>query len=116
MLSLNETVYANWTKIMFTYCDGALHQGSRDEPVSYKDAKLYFRGNKISRSHFKYLIDNYDLLKAEKIMLSGGSAGAVAVMMWGNYLQSLLLNPSIVYNVPDCGIFLNLPAYKTNFP
>ncbi len=30
------------------YCDGSGHQGTRTEPVSYKDAKLYFRGNNVT--------------------------------------------------------------------
>lgn len=47
-------------------------------PIEYKDTKLYFRGNLIVRSHFKWLIENYQIDKASKILLSGGSAGAVA--------------------------------------
>jgi len=84
-------------------------------PIEYKDTKLYFRGNRITRANFKYLIDNYQIDKASKILLSGGSAGAVASILWGNYLQTIVQNPNNVFNVLDCGIFLNVPAFKTNF-
>ncbi len=93
-----------------------MHQGNNMNPVEYKDTKLYFRGNRIVRSHFKWLIQNYQIDRASKILLSGGSAGAVASVVWGNYLQSILPNPSIVYNVPDCGVFMNVKTYETNFP
>ncbi len=86
------------------------------EAVSYKDTKLYFRGNRLTRSNFLYLINNYNLLGAQKIILSGGSAGAVANIVWANYLHSVLPNPNILYNVPDCGIFLNVKTYQTNLP
>lgn len=56
-LSLNPAVnpFANWTKFIFGYCDGSLHQGYNPEPVKYKDAQLYFRGGAISRSHFDWI-------------------------------------------------------------
>lgn len=44
---------------------------------------------------------------ASKIIITGGSAGAVASYLWGNYLLSLVKNPSVVYNIPDSGIFVN---------
>ena len=68
------------------------------------------------RSHFTYLINKYQLNKASKILLTGGSAGGIASILWGNYLQSIVSNPSIVYNVPDSGIFLNSSTYKDNVP
>ena len=54
--------------------------------------------------------------KASKIILSGGSAGAVASFLWGNYLLSLVKNPSVVYNIPDSGIFVNTNTYIHDLP
>jgi hypothetical protein len=51
----NKNKFANWTKIIFGYCDGSLHQGYTKAPLKYKDATLYFRGAAITRSHFKWL-------------------------------------------------------------
>ena len=52
---INRSKFATWTKFIFAYCDGAFHQGVRNAPLSYKDAKLYLRGSKITRAHFKYI-------------------------------------------------------------
>lgn len=116
LISLNDTLYKNWTKVLFGYCDGALMQGGNDSPIQYKDKKLYFRGGKIMRSHFTYLINKYQIDKASKILFTGGSAGGLASIAWGNYLQKIVQNPSAVYIVPDSGIFLNSSTYKDNVP
>jgi hypothetical protein len=50
--------------------------------------------------------------KASKIMLTGGSAGAIAAFTWSNYLQSIINNPNAVYTVPDSGIFLSVNTFK----
>ena len=50
--------------------------------------------------------------QASKIMLTGGSAGAIAAFLWSNYLQSLMVNPDVIYTVPDSGIFLNTNTFK----
>lgn len=37
-LSTNSTLneFANWTKILFGYCDGSLHQGNRKSPIIFR--------------------------------------------------------------------------------
>jgi hypothetical protein len=114
LISLNEPRYQNWTKVLFAYCDGSMMQGGSDSPVSYKDTKLYFRGGRIMRSHFKYLINQYNMDKASKIMLTGGSAGGLASILWGNYLQSIVSTPSSVIVIPDSAIFINSTTFKDN--
>ena len=56
-LSTNSSVssFANWTKFVLGYCDGALHQGVNKDPIKYKDTELYFRGAAITRSHFAWI-------------------------------------------------------------
>ena len=38
-LSTNSSMskFANWTKIIFGYCDGSLHQGNRNASIKYKN-------------------------------------------------------------------------------
>jgi hypothetical protein len=36
-LSLNDSLYKNWNKVLFAYCDGSLHQGDKINPILYKD-------------------------------------------------------------------------------
>lgn len=38
-----------------------LHQGYRKEPVTYKNAKLYFKGDRIPRQNFDWLNKKYGL-------------------------------------------------------
>lgn len=99
--------FATWTKVFINYCDGSLHQGSTDTPFSYKDTQLYFRGADNTRSHFKWLQATYDFANAEKVLLTGASAGGIATYLWTNYVRSLLANPAAVYSVPDSGVFIN---------
>jgi len=101
---------AEWTKILIPYCDGAFHQGYAENPIKYKDATLYFRGAKITKSHFEYLNAKYKLFSSSKVILTGGSAGAVAAFVWTNYLQSKMNNPNAVYTIPDSGIFLDVAS------
>jgi hypothetical protein len=56
--------FAGWTKVVIQYCDGALHQGAKEESIKYKDTELYFRGAYNTRSHFQYLVDNYNFKNA----------------------------------------------------
>lgn len=92
-LALDDSLYRNWTKVLFAYCDGAFHQGDNANPISYKGAQLYFRGARITRSHFKWLNLKYGLNQASKIIFSGGSAGAIGAYIWGNYLQDQVDEP-----------------------
>lgn len=87
------------------YCDGAFHQGNNVNPIQYKDTKLYFRGAVNTRSHFKWTDLHYNLSAAEKIVLTGSSAGGIAVYLWHQYLKDLVPHPERVYSVADSGIF-----------
>jgi len=88
-LSPNPAVssFANWTKFIFGYCDGSLHQGYTKDPIKYKGIELYFRGAAITRSHIDWINEKYDLKGASKIVFTGGSAGGLAVNLWSNYVK-----------------------------
>ena len=100
--------FASWTKVVIQYCDGAFHQGANEESIKYKDTELYFRGAYNTRSHFQYLVDNYNFKNAEKVVLTGSSAGGIASFLWNNYVRSLLVNPDALVAVPDSGVFTNV--------
>jgi len=48
---------------------------------------------------------------AEKIMLTGMSAGGIAVNVWSNYLKDFVKNESKVYSVSDSGVFMNFKNF-----
>ena len=95
------------------YCDGSLHQGSNSDPVRYKDAELYFRGADNIRSHLEYLLQNYNLASAEKVVWTGSSAGGIACALWANYARSLLANPEAMVTIPDSAVFINVASPET---
>ena len=95
----------NWTKVFVPYCDGSLHQGSRKEGIDWNDTTLYFRGSNNTLQHFDYLHQKYGLFDADRIIVTGTSAGGIAAFLWGNYVYERSLTKN-VYTVPDSGLFL----------
>ena len=74
-----------WTKVFIKYCDGAGHQGSRANPLSYKGESLYFRGNNITYAKLNSLEQKIGLKsKATEVIVSGGSAGGLATFLWAD--------------------------------
>ena len=98
---------ANWTKFILGYCDGSLHQGFSKDPIKYKEAQLYFRGSAITRSHFDWIESQYNLKGAEKVVLTGASAGGMGVNYWSNYLKNYVADGSKVYPISDSGALMN---------
>lgn len=88
-LSLNSSInaFAGWTKFFLPYCDGSLHQGFSKEAIRYKSTDLYFRGAAITRGHLNWIDSKYNMKGAEKIILTGMSAGGIAVNSWNNYVK-----------------------------
>ena len=106
-LDPSKSKFANWTKIVIMYCDGAFHQGNNKIPVQYKDRQLYFRGGVNTRSHIKWADNKYNLAQAERIIVSGSSAGGIATYLWVDYFRTLVANPKVVFGVADSGVFYN---------
>jgi len=90
-----------------------MHQGANEESIKYKDTELFFRGAYNTRSHFKYLLDTKNFRNAEKVVLTGGSAGGIATGLWNNYVRSLLANPNALVAISDSGVFMNVVSPKS---
>lgn len=78
----------------------------------YKNNSLYFRGALNTKSSLSWIIKNYNLIGAEKIIFTGMSAGAMAVNMWINYFTELIGNASKIYAISDSSIFINFDSYQ----
>jgi hypothetical protein len=100
--------FHSWNAIFIHYCDGASMGSSRADPIAVKDkkgkpAQLWMRG----RNNFNAVID--DLLatqgmdKATEVILSGGSAGGLAVFYNLDHLVTLLPSSVRVTGFPDAG-------------
>ena len=59
------------------------------------------------KANLKYIDDNFNFKTASKIVYSGFSAGALGVVFWTDYLQSILDDPSVLSIIPDSGILMD---------
>ena len=58
-----------------------------------------------TRGHFEWTDKQYNLSAAEKIVLTGSSAGGMSTYIWHSYLRSKVTHPERVYAIADSGIF-----------
>lgn len=87
------------------YCDGSEYTGSRNDPISYKDKKLYFRGYNNVMEQFRYLDQELDFYNGDTIVITGVSAGGMATYLYSNYLLDNTKKAK-VYAMPDSGLFI----------
>ena len=101
----DNPAFYDWTKIFAIYCDGAEHQGHRENPIPYKDKQLYFRGGRNTKEQFWYLDKNYDFYNGDTIVITGVSAGGMATYQWSNFLLDNTKKAKVLA-VPDSGFFI----------
>ncbi len=58
-------------------------------------------------THFEYLNSRYNLFDANKVVLSGTSAGAMAALAWSNTVYKRMKNPSGLLTIFDSGQFVS---------
>ena len=97
-------VFYDWTKVFVIYCDGSEHSGTRDDPVSYKDRMLYFRGYNNTMAQFNFLDQHFDIFNADTLVITGVSAGGLATYFYSNYAYERAKKAK-VYAIPDSGYF-----------
>ncbi len=66
---------------------------------------MYFRGSRNIMEHFRYLDINYDFYNGDSIVVTGVSAGGMAVYQWSNYIYENTKSAK-VYSIPDSGFFI----------
>ncbi|XP_065058133.1 uncharacterized protein LOC135685948 [Rhopilema esculentum] len=101
--------FKNWNVVVQSYCDGGFFSGKRVEPLIYRGAKMYFRGRQILKAMIKSL-KGRGLEKASDVILSGTSAGGLAVLLQGDYLKHKLPKTATVRGLVDAGFFLDSQA------
>ena len=112
ILSTNKEVnpwFSDWNVVVQSYCDGGLFSGRRKKPFLYRGRKLYFRGRQILKAMVASL-KGRNLQRASDIILSGTSAGGLAVLLQGDYLRHKLPNTALVRGLVDAGFFLDSQA------
>jgi hypothetical protein len=108
-----NSYFRNWKKIFLNYCDGSGHQGSVKDPVTIDGEQIYFRGHDIKVEIFDDLERKYGIFsKANRVVVSGWSAGALAVFTWANYIYDRVQNGR-VFAIPDAGVFYDAEDKNT---
>lgn len=115
--AINPMMY-NWNKVYIGYCDGASFGGN--VPLgTYVDGpdgkqKIYYRGKMILDSAFDSLLTDRNMKAASDVLVSGSSAGGLAVLQHIDYLNDKILQSSTkkdvnIAGVPDAGFFMDIP-------
>ena len=92
-----------------------MHQGYRKDPINHNGIDLYFRGSTIVKSHFKYLLEKHNFAHADRVVMTGISAGAIGAFMWSNYAQTIIHDPTALLVISDSGVFLPFNIFGAPF-
>ena len=96
--------FYDWNLVWVVYCDGASFTGNRVQPVTVDGQQIYFRGKKVLDTIIDDLISK-GMGRAERVILTGSSAGSMTAMFAIDYLGSRLPNTP-VHALSDAGFFL----------
>lgn len=102
----------DWNKVQMVYCDGGSFSGRREDTVQILDRQLHFRGNFILEAIIGTLLEEYGLLSASDVVVSGGSAGGLATYLHTDQWRQAIPSTAFVAAMPDGGFFLDWDATK----
>ena len=81
----------DWNTIYVRYCDGASFSGNNESEILTENGDpLYFKGFKNLNAVLDVLRDEYALLDATDVLLTGSSAGGLAVYLHSDYIASYI--------------------------
>ncbi|XP_074282197.1 pectin acetylesterase 9 [Silene latifolia] len=109
--SLNPDFY-NWNRVKLRYCDGASFAG--DSKFDNGTSLLYFRGQKIWQAIISDLLPK-GLAHAEEALLSGCSAGGLAVFLHCDSFTRFLPRNASAKCLSDAGFFLDATDISQNY-
>lgn len=109
ILSENDKVnpdFYDWNLVLLCYCDGASFTGYRAHPVNVNGRYIYMRGRKILEVIIDQLLKS-EFQKANRLLLSGTSAGSLGVMMNADFIRSRIPKSINVRALVDSGYFVD---------
>ena len=109
--------FCTHNKVFVYYCDGTSFTGNLVKPISHNGTELYFRGNYIRTAVLETLAEQYGFNSAEKVLVSGFSAGGAAVYLHSNQINDWVVNNVAatveVKAVSLAGMFLDVVSSTT---
>ncbi|GAA0170400.1 hypothetical protein LIER_24669 [Lithospermum erythrorhizon] len=94
--------FFNWNRVFVRYCDGASFAGEGE----HKKARLQFRGQRIYRAAMEDLMSK-GMRHADQALLSGCSAGSVAVILHCDAFSNLFPRTTRVKCLSDAGLVMD---------
>jgi len=88
------------------YCDGASFTGDREAPVSVEGTPVFYRGRRIRDAAIAFLLQNAGMSSADEIVVSGTSAGGLAVYLNIDQIAEQLPDGARVRGLASAGYFL----------
>jgi hypothetical protein len=107
--------FNDWNMVRIQYCDGAFYAGDRVEPYPHNGTDLYFRGRYIVEETLSTLLTQFNMSAADQIIITGCSAGGIAVYLHLDWLRAHIPLHIPVVGAPDSGFFLDIPNYKGQY-
>jgi hypothetical protein len=112
--SINPVAY-NWNKIFIGYCDGGSYSGHAIDPVAVNNGEnqIHFKGRFILDALYDTFLNEFGMNNASAVIISGTSAGGLAVYLHADYLNHKIINASIaptkprITALPDAGFFMD---------
>ncbi|CAB4000971.1 pectin acetylesterase 11-like [Paramuricea clavata] len=106
--------FHNWNMVFIIYCDGSSFTGMRQNPVYFMAESVHFRGKAILEAIIQDLLSK-GVRSASDVLLSGSSAGSLAVLIHADFIRSKLNPKTKVRAIADSGYFLDIETqYGTN--
>ena len=106
----------NWNVVYLMYCDGGSWTGSRSSPYRADNSTLHFHGKEIRDGAQNMLMTKLGLDRATDVVISGASAGALAVYLtvdrWCDAVKTNNSSATCV-GLPDAGLFLDYQSPTT---
>jgi photosystem II stability/assembly factor-like uncharacterized protein len=112
--TLNPTMH-NYSFAYVHYCDGASYTGDRDEPVQVQGDLLYYRGRRIRDAVMEYLQGAGGMVGAEDVVISGTSAGGLAIYLNIDQIAAQIPPPTRVRGLASAGYFLQSESAKGGY-
>jgi hypothetical protein len=97
--------FFNWSAVYLPYTDGGSQVGDLDLPVKVGSRTIFYRGARIRRAASAWLLANTELASATDVVVTGGSAGALATFLHADEWRAELPGGATVVAVPDSGFF-----------
>ena len=113
---VNNPLSYDWNTIYVRYCDCSSFVGNNDTITNVthnnQTYSLYFRGFRVLKGAFELLWNEYGLSNATDVLLTGSSAGGLAVYIHADYIKDNWVPDGANFMaMPDSGYFIELEGY-----